>query len=64
MTEELLTAWRDADAQTRDAGLSTEGRDAAESAAREAHDRYRVRIDSLDESARDLGSRRAPDEPS
>ena len=63
MTEELLSAWRTADAHTRDGELTTEARDAAEVVAREAHDRYRDRIDSLDGSARDLGSLRAPGEP-
>lgn len=58
MTEELLSAWRTADAHTRASELTTEARDAAETAAREAHDRYRERIDSLDGAARDLGSRR------
>jgi hypothetical protein len=60
MTEELLDAWRRADAQTRDEGLTTDQRDAAESAARDAHNRYRDRIDSLDSTARDLGSTRQP----
>ncbi|MEA2519195.1 MAG: hypothetical protein QOF49_1275 [Chloroflexota bacterium] len=59
MTEELLHAWRDAEKESRNSDLSGEGRNAAESAAREAHDRYRDRIDSLDEAARALGSNRA-----
>jgi hypothetical protein len=62
MTEDLLSAWRHADAQTRDRNLSCDERDAAETAAREAHDRYRDRIDSLDDTARDLGSRRPLEE--
>jgi hypothetical protein len=62
MTEELLSAWRDAEKQTRDTDLTMEDRDAAESAARDAHDRYRDRIESLDETARDLGSRRVAEE--
>jgi hypothetical protein len=63
MTEELLSAWRDAEKQMQDGGLTNAGREAAESAAREAHERYRDRIDSLDDTARDLGSRRAVEEP-
>ena len=61
MTEELLDAWRRADAHTRDEGLTADERDAAETAARDAHDRYRDRIDSLDGTARDLGSMRPAD---
>jgi hypothetical protein len=58
MTEELLSAWRRAEAQTRDETLTTDERDAAQSAAHDAHDRYRDRIESLDGAARDLGSLR------
>lgn len=58
MTEELLTAWRSAEAQTRNGDLTTEARGEAETDARLAHDRYRERIDSLDDAARELGSRR------
>ncbi|HUQ79427.1 MAG TPA: hypothetical protein VM427_11230 [Patescibacteria group bacterium] len=64
MTEELLSAWRSADAQTRIGDLTTEARDEAEAEARLAHDRYRDRIDSLDDAARALGSRRATVEAS
>ena len=60
MTEELLTAWRSAEAQTTNGDLTTEARDEAAANARRAHDRYRDRIDSLDEAARELGSRRTP----
>ena len=63
MTEELLSAWRTADAQARDGELTTEARAAAERDAQAAHDRYRDRIDSLDGAARDLGSRQAADAP-
>lgn len=64
MTEELLGAWRDAEAQARNEDLSTEALDEAEAAARLAHDRYRDRIESLDGAARKLGSRRATEESS
>ena len=63
MTEELLSAWRSAEAQTKNRDLTTEARDEAEADARLAHDRYRDRIESLDEAARELGSRRAADSP-
>lgn len=62
MTEELLTAWRTAEFQTRNRDLTTEARDEAEAEARLAHERYRDRIDSLDDAARQLGSRRASEE--
>ena len=64
MTEELLSAWRSAEANTQNGDLTSEARDEAEADARRAHDRYRDRIESLDGTARELGSRRPTDETS
>lgn len=63
-TEELLTAWRWAEAQTTNGDLTMAARDEAAADTRRAHDRYRDRIESRDESARELGARRATDEAS
>lgn len=64
MTEELLAAWRHAEARLEQTTDGSDEHGAAEQDARDARDRYRQRIDSLDETARDLGSRgAAADDP-